>query len=285
MVLVDIDIRELALKALEQSSRKDSFSGFVIQLILESFECWNLRNLDEALVKCDDAIKLTPDWRFLKIFKALILSTGEDYFDSESFLSDIEKDNLDTIENQLYLFITSLNHFYLNHFSESIKYCDEFLRLKQSDADGKCGIHFLRGCAHASLEKHKIAISDFKKSLKAKWEVEAIRANLAYSYLRNKNYFKAWFIYRKTVKHFPDHWKIQYNTGLSYGNLGMFSKAMPYLNRTEELNPEFSGTYLTRGFIFFKRGERQLAIKDWERAKELGAEKNYQMILKKYLNK
>ena len=60
---------------------------------------------------------------------------------------------------------------------------------------------------------------------------------------------------------------------------------MPFLNKTEELKPDFAGTYLTRGFIYLKKGKKELAHNDFLRAKGLGAESNYEHIMKKYYHK
>ena len=60
---------------------------------------------------------------------------------------------------------------------------------------------------------------------------------------------------------------------------------MPFLNKTEELKSDFSGTYLTRGFIYLKKGKKELAHKDFLKAKELGAERNYEIIMRKYYHK
>ena len=183
--------------------------------------------------------------------------------------------------------IESLEGTYLNAFSQSygekaLDLCNEFLKLD----DGEFAeIHIIRGFANASLEKHKEAIKDFKIALKDTDQENAIKANLAYSYLRNKNHLKALLLYRKISKVYPDQWKVQYNTGLSYFKFAQFRKAMPFLNKTEKLKPDFAGTYLTRGFIYLKKGRKELAHNDFLKAKELGAERNYEIIMRKYYHK
>ena len=278
-MFVKVDIKQLAQKAIEYSSKKEKYSDFVMQLLDDSIKEWEKDNHEEAIKKCNEFMSLEPQVKFSYLLKALLLTSQKKYSDSQGIIGTLPIEEFNKIENELRLFTVAINLFYTNQFSKSLEYSNAFI---QSDKGENRTIYIIRGYANASLENHKEAIKDFKIALKDKWEVEGIKANLAYSYLRNKNHLKALLIYRKVVKNFPNHWKVQYNTGLSYFKFRLFRKAMPYLNRTEELNPDFSGTYLTRGFIYLKNGNRNLALKDWTRAKELGAEDKYEIIMKKY---
>ena len=278
-MFVKVDIKQLAQNAIEYSSRKEKYSDFLMQLLNDATKEWEKDNHGEAIKKCNEFISLEPQIIFSHLFKALLLTSQKKYSNSQEIIETIPIEKLDQNENELRLFTVAINLFYTNQFCKSLEYSNAFI---ESDKGENRTIFIIRGYANASLENHKEAIKDFKIALKDNWEVEGIRANLAYSYLRNKNHLKALLIYRKVVKKFPNHWKVQYNTGLSYFKFRLFRKAMPYLNRTEELNPEFPGTYLTRGFIHLKKGNRKLALKDWTKAKDLGAKDNYEIIMKRY---
>jgi len=278
-MFVKVDTKQLAQKALEYSSRKEKYSNFVKQLLEKANEEWEKGNLEQAIKKCDEFIELEPRINFPKLFKSILLTSQKKFSDSQEIIENVPIKELNKCENKIRLFAAAINNFYSNRFKESLKYSDEFIK---SDKGENRTIYLLRGFANASLENHKEAIKDFKIVLKDNWEVEGIKANLAYSYLRNKNHLRALLIYRKVAKNFPNHWKVQYNTGLSYFKFKFFKKALPYLNRTEELNPDFTGTYLTRGFIYLKKGKRQLALKDWKKAKDLGEGGKYEILMKRY---
>ncbi|WP_299537409.1 hypothetical protein [Ulvibacterium sp.] len=273
---------KLAFEALEQASMKENFSDFVNQLIQKAFEFWEFRDFESAIDKCNEFIDWNSEIQFVHLFKAMIHSSAKEFYKSQDIVDGIDKDTLEDYEIKISLFISAINQFYTDKYQRALDLCNEFLKLE----DGQfTEIHIVRGFANASLEKHKDAIKDFKIALKDTDQENSIKANLAYSYLRNKNHLKALLLYRKISKVYPNQWKVQYNTGLSYFKFAQFKKAMPFLNKTEKLKPDFAGTYLTRGFIYLKKGEKELAHNDFLKAKGLGAESNYEHIMKKYYHK
>lgn len=278
-MLTDVNIMKLAYEALERASMKENFSDFMNQLIQNAFELWEFRDFDSAIAKCDEFIEWNSEIQFVYLFKAMIYSSAKEFYKSQNIVDGIDKDILGCYELKISLFASAINQFYTGRCQKSLDLCNEFLKLGDGVFEE---IHIIRGLANASLEKHKEAIKDFKIALKGTDQENAIKANLAYSYLRNKNHLKALLLYRKISKVYPNQWKVQYNTGLSYFKFAQFKKAMPFLNRTEELKSDFTGTYLTRGFIYLKKGNKELAHKDFLKAKELGAERNYEVIMKKY---
>tara|TARA_R110002012_G_C11507364_1_gene598023 strand:+ start:61 stop:909 length:849 start_codon:yes stop_codon:yes gene_type:complete len=281
-MLAEVNIMKLAFEALEQASMKENFSDFMNQLIQKAFELWEFRDFDSAIEKCDEFIEWNSEIQFVHLFKAMIYSSAKNFHKSQNIVDGINKDTLENYELKISLFASAINQFYTDKYQKALDLCNEFLKL---DDGTFAEIHIIRGFANASLEKHKEAIKDFKIALKDTDQENAIKANLAYSYLRNKNHLKALLLYRKISKVYPDQWKVQYNTGLSYFKFAQFKKAMPFLNRTEELKSDFAGTYLTRGFIYLKTRKKELAHKDFLKAKELGAERNYEIIMRKYYNK
>lgn len=273
---------KLAFDALEHASMKENFSDFMNQLIQKAVELWEFRDFDSAIQKCNEFIEWNSEIQFVHLFKAMIYSSAKEFYKSQNIVDGIDIDTLDEYELKISLFISSINEFYTHKFQNALNKCNEFLKL---DDGTFTEIHIIRGFANASLEKHKEAIKDFKIALKDTNQENAIKANLAYSYLRNKNHLKALLIFRKISKHYPNHWKVQYNTGLSYFKFSLFKKAMPFLNKTEELKSNFAGTYLTRGYIYLRTGKKELAHNDFLKAKELGAERNYEIIMRKYYHK
>ena len=281
-MLANVNIMKLAFEALEQASMKENFSDFMNQLIQKAFELWEFRDFESAIEKCNEFIDWNSEIQFVHLFKAMIHSSAKEFYKSQDIVDGIDKEDLENYELKISLFISAINQFYTNKYQKALDLCNEFLKLDNGEFNE---IHIIRGFANASLEKHKDAIKDFKIALKDTDQENAIKANLAYSYLRNKNHLKALLLFRKVSKVYPNHWKVQYNTGLSYFKFAQFRKAMPFLNKTEELKADFSGTYLTRGFIYLKKGKKELAHKDFLKAKELGAERNYEIIMRKYYHK
>jgi len=190
----------LAEKAVEYSLRKGKYSDFVIQLLTDSFKEWELGNLDKAIQKCNNFIALQPDMLFGKLLKSLILTSQKRHSESEDLLDSIPTQILDANESQIRNFLKAMNLFYTDKFVESIEYSNEFIKY---NAESNRTIYVIRGFANASLENHVQAIMDFKVALKDNLEIEGIKANLAYSYLKNGNHFKSLLMYRKIVKHFP----------------------------------------------------------------------------------
>ncbi|MGG5485567.1 tetratricopeptide repeat protein [Gaetbulibacter sp. PBL-D1] len=273
---------KLAFDALEHASMKENFSDFMNQLIQKALELWEFRDFDSAIEKCNEFIEWNSEIQFVHLFKAMIHSSAKEFYKSQDIVDSIDKEDLENYELKISLFISAINQFYTNKYQKSLDLCNEFLKRNNEEFTE---IHIIRGLANASLEKHKDAIKDFKIALKDTDQENAIKANLAYSYLRNKNHLKALLLFRKISKVYPNQWKVQYNTGLSYFKFAQFRKAMPFLNKTEELKADFAGTYLTRGFIYLKKGKKELAHKDFLKAKELGAERNYEIIMRKYYHK
>ncbi|MBQ0734824.1 tetratricopeptide repeat protein [Aquimarina celericrescens] len=273
---------KLAFDALEHASLKENFSDFMNQVIQKAFELWEFRDFDSAIEKCNEFIDWNSEIQFVHLFKVMIYSSAKQFYKSQNIVDGIGKESLEDFELKINLFISAMNQFYTDKYNKALDLCNEFVKL---DDGTFTEIHINRGFANASLEKHKEAIKDFKIALKHTDQENAIKANLAYSYLRNKNHLKALLIYRKVSKFYPNHWKVQYNTGLSYFKFALFKKALPFLNKTEELKSDFAGTYLTRGFIYLKKGRKELAHNDFLKAKGLGAERNYEIIMRKYYHK
>lgn len=281
-MLANVNLMKLAFDALEQASTKENFSDYMNQLIQKAFELWKSREFDSAVEKCNEFIDWDSEIKFVHLFKAMIYSSAKEFYKSQDIVDGLNKQTLKDYEVKTSLFISAINLFYTGKYLNALDLCNEFLKL---DDGTFAEIHILRGFANASLEKHKEAIKDYKIALKETEQENAIKANLAYSYLKNKNHLKALLIFRKVSKHYPSHWKIQYNTGLAYLKLSLLKKAMPFLDKTEKLKPNFAGTYLTRGFIYLKKGKKDLAHKDFLKAKELGAERNYKIIMRRYYYK
>ena len=277
-MFVELDFRKLAIEAIENSSKKEYYPEYIIDLTDEIGDYINRKYYNEAILKCHELSELTPQSNFGDLFKAMILSSQKSYFESDEIIKELEENKTSILEEELKFFILACNRFYSNDYLKSISYCDRTIKINKNNRL----IYLIRGMANAQVGIYKIAIRDFKLALKEKFEVKSLKANLAYCYLRNKNNFKALFLFQQVVKFFPDNYLVNYNTGLSYNRFKLRRKAIKYLNRTEELQPNFSGTYLTRGYIYLKMGKKQDAYNDLMKAKKLGCNKNVDELVNKY---
>ncbi|NRR91113.1 hypothetical protein HSX10_06000 [Winogradskyella undariae] len=280
-MLKELNITKLAFEAITEVSRKEELTEYYKSLILEAEENVDYGYLDEALIKFNEIIDFFPKIELAKLLKALILIMQKKHHQSNKTIENINIADLDVFEISYFYLIRGCNYFYTRNYQESLKNSK-----KAIDYNKRFYIAFLiRGFANAELGNHKQAICDFKKALKENFQKDAIKANLAYSYLHNKNTFRAYLIYRRVAKKFNDNWKVQYNAGLSCFRLKKFNQAIIFLNKTEELNPKFSGTYITRGYIFLRQGLKYKTKEDWDKAKNLGENKKVEILMKRYYSK
>ena len=111
--------------------------------------------------------------------------------------------------------------------------------------------YFPRAISFQELNEQNNAIRDFKISLKEKVQVKAIKAGLAFSYMKKKNYIRAIILHLKVIKHFKDNFRINHNIGVNFFLLNFTSKGLHYINKSIELKPDFAEAYTTRGLIYF----------------------------------
>tara|TARA_R110002111_G_scaffold256164_2_gene323156 strand:+ start:1388 stop:1939 length:552 start_codon:yes stop_codon:yes gene_type:complete len=182
-MLKELNITKLALEAIAEVSRKEELTEYYKSLILEAEENIDYGYLDEALMKFDELIDFFPNIELVKLLKALVLIMQKKHNQSNESIMSIEIMELDTFESSYFYFIKGCNYFYTGNYKESLKNSD-----KAVVYDKKFYLAFLiRGLANAESGNHKQAISDFKKALKENFQKDAIKANLAYSYLHNKH--------------------------------------------------------------------------------------------------
>jgi tetratricopeptide (TPR) repeat protein len=93
-----------------------------------------------------------------------------------------------------------------------------------------------------------------------------------FEYLAGNNFFKdhhydrAEESYLDALNKKPDHLPALRGLANTYVQLKQYDQALTAINRAMELDPEFGGHYATRGIIYDRMGESELAIADYEKA-------------------
>lgn len=273
-----INLSEFAKNALVNTHFGETEDKFILNLLNKSIDAWDENNLIDALRFSDDLIKLIPDSPIGIVLNGILLLELKEH---DRALSILLKQDISYWDSKLlfyYNLILSCLFFYKSNYSETIKYST-----KAIEFDKKCyTVYYIRAVSNASLGIHLLAIPDYKISLKAKYKTTEIKANLAYSYLRNGNDLIALILYRRLWKIFPDNYKVIYNTALAYLRFNRYKKALYFLDKSIELNKNFGGNYLTRGYIRYKLKNKIGAIEDLIIAQNMGSEKAA-VLLKKLL--
>jgi protein O-mannosyl-transferase len=76
-------------------------------------------------------------------------------------------------------------------------------------------------------------------------------------------------LYGHTLKVTDDNWRIYYNRGHAYADLGNYRQAIEDLNRAIEIKPDFAEAYTNRGNAYGILGNYRQAIEDLNRAIEI----------------
>ena len=179
----------------------------------------------------------------------------------------------------LSLLVASTIHLKNKEIDTTIELTKEILSLNSNFYQA----YFIRGLAYSKKGDYIQAIKSFKKSLKSGINTSEIKANLAYSYFKNKNFIKSFWIHKRISSNFENNYKVLYRIGASCLAIGRYKEAFLYFNKAAILNPDFAGVFLTRGYLQLKQGSVIEAKKDLERAETLGSKKASN-ILQKYNN-
>jgi tetratricopeptide (TPR) repeat protein len=275
-----IDLSLFAKEALRNIHFDETENKFILNLLERSIEAWDENNLINALKFSDDLTIVAPEMPLGIILNATLLLEHKEYDRSLSLLLKQDISDWDSKMLFYYNLILSCLFFKKSNYRETIKYVSRAIEI-----DKKLYLaYYIRAIANASLGIHLLAIPDYKISLKAKYKTNEIKANLAYSYLRNGNDFMALILYRKLWRIFPNNYNVIYNTALAYLRFRRYKMALYFLDKSINLNIDFNGSYLTRGYIRFKLKNKIGAIEDLIIAQNMGSDKAT-VLLNKLLNK
>ncbi len=130
-----------------------------------------------------------------------------------------------------------------------------------------------RGIAFACSGRNDKAISDFTRAIALKPNYEYAYSNRAYSYAHSGYKGKALADFDEALKINPYYALGFYNRGVFYSEyLGLNEHAIGDFTRAIEANHRFEDAYIDRGVVYYKMGEYDNAIKDFDRALEISPE-------------
>ncbi len=76
--------------------------------------------------------------------------------------------------------------------------------------------------------------------------------------------------YNKALELEPNNSRSLFNLGISYGEIGQYTRAIAFINKALEINSQNGLYYYGRGRVLFLSGEKEKAIEDLKQAAVLG---------------
>ena len=277
-------ILHLTNQAIKQSQLKNEVKAFYSQKVNGAFDFWNNNDNQKAIEEISLVLNILPDLNILLIAKALFYSSSKNPQQSNQIIGKISSNEATDLELNMIDFIQSCNFLHVKDYEGAIKTSTNII-----SRDHKAYYAYLpRAVAYQEINDQKSAIKDFKMALKEKLQTKGIKAGLAFSYMKNKNYFRGLYLHLKVIKHFNDNFRVNHNIGINYFMLNLSRKALFHINRSIELKKDFADAYRTRGLIYMNQGKNKLAYEELLKAKKYGARDidntmlRFQNKLKKY---
>ncbi|MEZ4937539.1 MAG: tetratricopeptide repeat protein [Crocinitomicaceae bacterium] len=262
----NIDQKIFAQRSLLKVSIKETYDGYVNDLIDKAIDSWEIGQLDMALIYCEEFLEFEPDSVNGIILYSGFLYMNKDFEASKELLNRIGQEERENAE-MLFHFLVGVDLLFNEQFQDSIKRMNQAL-----DVDNRFYIAYLhRAYCYSKLGMHRLAIPDYKKAFKSQYNIYEIKANLAYSYLRNRSYFKALRLHKEIVGYFPDNVKVILNTATIHLIFRKYKRALYYLDKCVELDSNLDIVYVLRGLVHYKKKNKAKAIEDWLYAQQLGS--------------
>ncbi|MDO5979200.1 tetratricopeptide repeat protein [Flavivirga spongiicola] len=254
-----LDLKEFLNDSFFLNPLKENYSDYLFQLLDRAVDKWENDETELAIQLCDEFTAQTKDI-YIGEFLKLAIQLKE--IDVEEKLSTFESINPDIfktkLEKVLFHFFKACLYFVNHDIDEARKECDLVIGLEGS----LYYAYYIKAQCYALRELHSLAIPAYLISLKGDYRIDEIKVNLAYSYLRNQDNWKALRLHKKVVDKFPENYKVQYNTGLCYKRFKRYKKAIKYFDRALKIHQSTPSFYLTRGRVLMKIKEHKEAQND-----------------------
>lgn len=72
-------------------------------------------------------------------------------------------------------------------------------------------------------------------------------------------------LWRTTIARNPDSWLANYNLGTILGQKGQADEAIPYLQKTVEIRPQYAGGHYNLGCLLFYKGQLDVAMEEFHK--------------------
>jgi tetratricopeptide (TPR) repeat protein len=248
---------------------KEYYPAYLAQQLDKTLDHWNNKEFEKAKEQIAIFNSNFKHFQIGKLFELIINFNDIDAEKTIAYLNTIPENQRNEVSIGLtYHFVKACLYFSLWDIDEARQECNNILKFDKNSAPA----YYLRGTCFALRSRHHSAIADFKKALKDNYNREEITANLAYSYLRIQEHWKALRLHKRIVDKFPKNDKIQYNTGICFKRFKNYKKAIFYFNKAIDLSPDNPGYKLTRGRVLMRLKKHKLAHIDLQFAYDSGLE-------------
>jgi tetratricopeptide (TPR) repeat protein len=151
-------------------------------------------------------------------------------------------------------------------YKGAIEDLDKYIRVNSNDSRA----HANRGLNHANLGNYELAIADYNKAIEINPKSAPAYNNRGFAYANQGNYEQAISDYNKAIEYNHDPLTFPYrNRGWAYYKQNNYEQAIADLSKAIEIDPNYAVTYYNRGIVRSHQGDRQGAIKDFQKAAEL----------------
>jgi tetratricopeptide (TPR) repeat protein len=158
-----------------------------------------------------------------------------------------------------------LSHYYMIHYSRSIKDLSESVRVSR-DADSA---YFFRGMIHARQGHLDDALADFSKAISINSRSADVYGQRGQVFSWKNEFDKAAADFTTAIRLDPKNAWHYYNKGIMYEKKGDVDKAVACLSDAIKRNPDLWHAYSSRSRLYEKLGKKNLAQADREKAAEL----------------
>ncbi len=267
------------IKIVNQLIEDNSLESAYELLMYKAAAYANLMEEEKAISVYKEIILSNPNEVQPKLQLALILiEIGE--FESAKmqlgFARTIEPDNLDIINNQIYILEQ------LHEFQKVVELSTTAINIDRNEVS----VWLTRAAAYERLQNYDLAISDGLKAIplcEDEIDFQMTHNDLGYYYSKKGDLKNAEHYLRKAIE-FDDTEPFQYNNlGLVLANKGNLDDGIKYINHSIRLDGNNSYAYKNRAIVYLKKDEFRKAKKDLIRAKEMDYYLNYDGEVNKLL--
>lgn len=242
----------------QQSNQKNVMIKFFKLILFQEFS----GNIDEFVEELQYLHTVFPTFTYLKAQNALINYNYMDYMNSENLFDQIVKldpyrlDDLDTYSNILYVMQKHSKLAYLAQFTSQI---DKFR------PETCCVV----ANYYSSRQEHEKSIMYFRRALTLNKNCTSAWTLMGHEFVELKNSHAAIECYRRAVDINPKDFKAWYGLGQAYEVLDMHLYSLYYFQKACTLKPLDRRMWQALAACYAKVGNKQEAIKCYERALRL----------------
>jgi tetratricopeptide (TPR) repeat protein len=139
--------------------------------------------------------------------------------------------------------------------SEAQKCYDKILEYNPQSADA----WRLKAATYSSLDQHEKAIECFLYAIKIKPDSLEFRLALAATLQKLKRYEEAEACFAQTKQYWPNDARVDYYTGVMWGNRADYQKGLAHFEAALQLKPDFLDALLAKGIMLGKLGRKEEA--------------------------